>query len=334
MNLTAATSLGEIDWLRPRLVHLRRLGLETVGDLLSHYPRRYEDRRKFSRFPHEESEQPICVCGEVTKTRLLRFGRGKKIFEATLQESDSHALSQPLTLRWFNLHYVQKMILTGQRLVVFGKPRLRGQRMCIEHPEFEVIENDEEISIHFRRITPIYPATEGLSQRVIRSLMYRLLREAELPSQRDLLPQNLARGMPDDAWREIHFPTSNETLAAAREALVLAEFFGMQMLIRSRRVRARGRTGAAHCGRGELLSRFLETLPFRLTTAQKRVIEEVRRDLGSTLPMNRLIQGDVGSGKTVAAVAAMLLAIESGTQATLMAPTQILAEQHYDVLRR
>ena len=105
-----------------------------MGDLLTHYPRRHEDRRAFGEFPREESEQPICLCGEVTRTRLNRFGRGKKIFEVTLQESNPHALSQPLVCRWFNLHYVQKMILTGQRLVVFGKPRQRGQRICMEHP--------------------------------------------------------------------------------------------------------------------------------------------------------------------------------------------------------
>ena len=335
MSLTSATSLGEIAWLpRSRSTQLRRLGIETVGDLLTHYPRRYEDRREFAHFPREERDQPICLCGEVIKTRLLRFGRGRKIFEATLQEVDAHALSQPLTLRWFNLHYVQKMILTGQRLVVFGKPRLRGQRICIEHPEFEVIENDEEISIHFRRITPIYPATEGLSQRVLRSLIYRLLQECELDGLTNVLPASLRAGAVQQPWREIHFPTTEQRLAQARENLVLAEFFAMQMLISARRVRARARTGEAHCGGGELLERFLSALPFSLTNAQKRVIEEIRRDLAATVPMNRLLQGDVGSGKTVVAIAAMLLAIESGTQGALMAPTQILAEQHYDVLRR
>ena len=162
--------LEECEWVpRPRLAPLRRLGILGVGDLLTHFPRRHEDRREFSGFPREESETPICICGEVTKTSLRRFGGWKKIFEATLQEADANALSPPLVLRWFNLHYVQKMIATGQRLVVFGKPRLRGQRICMEHPEFEVIESDEEESIHFRRITPIYPATEGLSQRVFRT---------------------------------------------------------------------------------------------------------------------------------------------------------------------
>jgi ATP-dependent DNA helicase RecG len=335
MALQFNSSLGEIEWIpRPRIAQLRRLGLETVGDLLTHYPRRHEDRREFAGFPREESEQPICLCGEVIKTRFNRFGRGKRIFEATLQESEAHALSQPLVLRWFNLHYVQKMILTGQRLVVFGKPRLRGQRLCMEHPEFEVIENDEEISIHFRRITPIYPATEGLSQRVLRSLIHRLLQECELDDLTTLLPARLKTSAAREAWREIHFPATEEALARARETLVLAEFFAMQMLLSSRRARSRSRTGAVHCGRGELLERFLRGLPFDLTNAQARVIEELRADLGLTWPMNRLLQGDVGSGKTVVAMAAMLLTVEAGFQAALMAPTQILAEQHYVVLRR
>jgi ATP-dependent DNA helicase RecG len=335
MRLLSSTPLGEVEWIpRPRVTQLHRLGIQTIGDLLAHYPRRYEDRREFSQFPREESEQPICLCGEVIKTRLLRFGRGKRIFEATLEETNAHALSQPLVLRWFNLHYVQKMILTGQRLVVFGKPRLRGRRMCMEHPEFEVIENDDEISIHFRRITPIYPATEGLSQRALRSLIHRLVEGVELRSLTTLLPESLKTDSMSEAWREIHFPTSDEARDRAREVLVLAEFFAMQMLISSRRVRARTRNGVPQCGPGKLLTCFLKTLPFTLTNAQTRVIEELRRDIGSSFPMNRLLQGDVGSGKTVVAIAAMLLAIESGTQAALMAPTQILAEQHYEVLRR
>ena len=137
------------------------------------------------------------------------------------------------------------------------------------------------------------------------------------------------------ALHEIHFPSSDESQARAREALVLAEFFAMQMLLSSRRARSRARERRrSHCGPGELLERFLRALPFDLTNAQARVIEELRGDLQSTIPMNRLLQGDVGSGKTVVAVAAMLLAVEAGFQAALMAPTQILAEQHYAVLQR
>ncbi len=336
---SVATSqlLEELDWIpRPKLLALRRLGIETVEGLLTHFPRRHEDRTEFPQFPREESDVPICLCGEVVKTSLRRFGGWKKIFEATLQESKPNALSEPLVCRWFNLHYVQKMIATGQRMVVFGKPRLRGKRICMDHPEFEVIEDDEEISIHFRRITPIYPATEGLSQRVLRSVIYRLLND--LPSTdaglERLAPRNLVKGERFDAIRAIHFPDSWEARDAAHEHLVLNEFFAMQMLIASRRADASVRRGEKHCGAGALLDGFLKSLPFELTTAQSKVIGEIRHDLAASHPMNRLLQGDVGSGKTVVAIAGMLLAIEGGYQAAFMAPTQILAEQHYDVLRR
>ncbi|HZE57251.1 MAG TPA: DEAD/DEAH box helicase [Chthoniobacterales bacterium] len=328
-------SLEELDWIpRPKLTALRRLEIETVEDLLTHYPRRYEDRTHFAPFPREESDTPLLVCGEVVKTRLVRFGGWKKIFEATLEESDANALSQPLVLRWFNLHYVQKMIATGQRLVVFGKPRLRKNRMCMEHPDFEVIENDDEISVHFRRITPIYPATEGLSQRVFRGLIFKALEDLDPDSVPTLLPKNVNLGSREHALHEIHFPTTTAQRDAAREHLVFSEFFAMQMLIGSRRNEAVSRAGQRHGGNGELLEKFLRALPFDLTKAQERVIEELRRDLASPHPMNRLLQGDVGSGKTVVAIAAMLLAVESGSQAALMAPTQILAEQHYAVLCR
>ncbi len=327
--------LSELEWIpRPKLTALRRLEIETVEDLLTHYPRRYEDRTQFAAFPREESETPVCVCGEVVKTRIVRFGGWKKIFEATLEEANANALSQPIVLRWFNLHYVQKMIATGQRVVVFGKPRLRGKRLCMEHPEFEVIENDEEMSVHFRRITPIYPATEGLSQRVFRGMIFQVLENLGAGSVPTLLPKGVNLGTREHALHEIHFPTTTGQCEAARKHLVFAEFFAMQLVIGSRRAEATSRTGQAHSAAGELLERFLRGLPFDLTPAQERVIEELRRDLASRHPMNRLLQGDVGSGKTVVAIAAMLLVVESGSQAALMAPTQILAEQHYAVLCR
>ena len=327
--------LEELDWIpRPKILALRRLGITTVEHLLTHFPRRHEDRSAFPEFPRDESDVPICLSGEVIKTSLRRFGGWKKIFEATLQELNANALSQPLICRWFNLHYVQKMIATGQQLVVFGKPRLRGKRICMDHPEFEVIENNEERSIHLRRITPIYPATEGLSQRALRSMIYRLLQELDTQPIEPLLPENLKNGDRGEAIRAIHFPETWQSLNAAREHLVLSEFFAMQMLIASRRTDSHARVSAAHCGRGELMQKFLHALPFELTTAQKKVIAEIQSDLAAKYPMNRLLQGDVGSGKTVVAIAAILLAVEAGYQAAFMAPTQVLAEQHYTVLRR
>src|SRR5262249_1035002 len=180
--------------------------------------------------------------------------------------------------------------------------------------------------------------TEGLSQRVLRSMVYQLLNEIAAASARfeTLLPRGLINGNVTRAAaiRAIHFPESWEQRDSAHQHLVLSEFFAMQMLIASRRADASVRTGQTHCGPGALLERFLKSLPFELTGAQRKVIGEIRRDLAAAHPMNRLLQGDVGSGKTVVAIAAMLLAVEAGYQAGFMAPTQILAEQHYDVLRR
>src|SRR4051794_25992759 len=327
------TPLEHLSWIpRARILPLRRLALVTVGDLLTHYPRRHEDRREFSGFPAEESITPLCLCGEVVKTRLMRFG-GRKIFEAVLEEHGSHALSQPLICRWFNLHYIQKMIATGQRLVVFGRVKRKGPRLLMDHPEFEVIENDEEILVHFRRIAPIYPATEGLSQRVLRGLIFRLLEQVQDASANVALPVSLVHGEHENALRKIHFPESEQQLRRVRDHLVLTEFFRMQMQIAAARAENSARIGWRHRTSGRLVDKFLRALPFALTDAQRRVLNEIKNDLQIASPMNRLLQGDVGSGKTVVAIAAMLQAVESGSQAALMAPTQILAEQHYAVLR-
>ena len=327
------TVLDELNWIpRPRMLALRRLGIARVRDLLTHYPRRYENRLQFPSFPRDETVDPVCLCGDVVKTRLMRFG-GRKIFEAVLEESNAHALSQPLTCRWFNLHYIQKMIATGQRLIIFGRVKRKGLRLVVDHPECEVIEDDEEILIHFRRITPIYPATEGLSQRVLRGLIFRLLEQVDVASADVPLPDSLGNGDDEDALRKIHFPESDEQLREVRMHLVLGEFFRMQMQIAAARAENSARVGCRHQARGLLEEKFTAALPFGLTRAQQRVLNEIKHDLQLASPMNRLLQGDVGSGKTVVAIAAMLLAVESGSQAALMAPTQILAEQHYAVLR-
>ncbi len=327
-------SLENVTWIpRPRLTALRRLGIETVLDLLTHYPRRHEDRREFPGFPRDESEMPICLCGEVTKTRLMRFG-GRRIFEAVLEEENAHALSQPLTCRWFNLSYVQKLIATGQQLVIFGRPKRKGARLLVDHPEFEVIENDEEISIHFRRITPVYPATEGVSQRVLRGIIFRVLVEFDVADVQIPLPAALENSDHEDALRKIHFPDNTKQLEKVREHIVLGEFFRMQLQIASLRSQIKARQARPRGVAGNLAREFLARLPFTLTSSQKKVLGEIKHDLETASPMNRLLQGDVGSGKTVIAIAAMLRAVEAGSQAALMAPTQILAEQHYEVLRR
>jgi ATP-dependent DNA helicase RecG len=331
---TLDTPLRELEWLgSPRLRALERLSLATVGDLLGHFPKRYEDRTRFDRFPTGDSEQPVCVCGLVKKTQLRRFGDRQRMFDAVLEEPDAHALSTPLVCRWFNSPWIEKAVVNGQRLVVYGKPKRSKSSVVISHPEFEVVEDDAEISVHLNRLAPIHRATEGVSARVMRRLIWDVLAQLDDDAVETLVPRELDPHPRAWALRQIHFPDDTDTLAKARRHLVVEEFFAMQLAVAAKRAEAVAQPGAAHCGPGELMRRLHAALSFPLTGAQLRTIEEIRTDLTSPRPMNRLLHGDVGSGKTLVALSAMLLCVESDHQAALMAPTQILAEQHYLNLR-
>lgn len=323
--LSPHTPLADLDWVaRNRLTPLARLGLNTLADLAVHYPRRHEDRRRFDRFPDEEMERPVCLFGTVTKTAAKRIGGWKRMFELTLEDESAGVLSSPITCRWFNLPYIQKMISTGCRMVVFGRPKKRGRQIVIDHPDFEIIEEDEETTIHMNRIAPVHPAGDGVTPRLLRTLIYRTLHESDLSQLTPLLPFPKA-----EALRGIHFPQSFDQLEVARQDLVREEFFAIQLLMGARRAEWRKLRGESKAGSDAMLQALLKSLPFALTPSQETVISEIRIDLASPHRMNRLLQGDVGSGKTLVALAAMLLTVESGWQAALMAPTQILAEQHY-----
>ncbi len=333
MNLE--TALAELDWLPPQRVRqLERFGLHTVGDLLTHFPKRHEDRTRFDRFPDGEASEPVCICGLVKRTSVKRIRGYQKMFDVLLEEETPHALSPPLVCRWFNAHWVEKAIANGQRLVVFGKPKWSGGNVVIAHPEFEVVEEGAEESVHLNRLAPIHRATEGLSTRVLRQIVWDVLERLLDDDVPDLLPPSLDAMPRVWALRQIHFPANVEALAKARRHLVLTEFFAMQMCIAAKRAEQAALPGEVHAGDGELMRRLHASLPFPLTAAQQRTIGEIAADLASPRAMNRLLHGDVGSGKTLVALSAMLLCVESGHQAALMAPTQILAEQHYLNFRR
>lgn len=321
------TSLELLGWIRrPQLTALGKLGITTLRGLLEHYPRRHEDRKRFDHFPDTECERSYCLSGIVGKTVFRRFGRMRS-FEAEIEESAGSVLSARLTLRWFNLFHVQKSVITGSRLIVHGKVRHRGKRLCMEHPEFEVVTEEDRQSIHLDRIVPVHPAGEGISVRVIRGLIHRALIETDWSGWIDPLQHQEADW--GTALRNIHFPESLEMLEPARRELALRELLGIQTLVTIRRNEARKPRGAAKSSQGDLLSAFLKALPFALTGAQQKSIAMIREDMARTHRMHRLLQGDVGSGKTVVAAAAMLTAVEAGHRAILMAPTQILAEQHF-----
>ncbi|MBV8585194.1 MAG: DEAD/DEAH box helicase, partial [Verrucomicrobia bacterium] len=313
---------------------LSRLGITTWYQLLTHYPRRYEDRKQFVRFPTAASDQPVCLRGLVRKVTARYFG-SRRIVEAIVEEEGSSALRGRITCRWFNQFYVQKLLAEGLEIFVYGRPKEIKSRIYFDHPEFEVLEPTEEPSVHLDRITPVYPLTEGLRQRPMRELVFRAVEQlSQLPENDELqlVPGYLFSGR--DAFRQIHFADSWEQLEKARRQLALVELVDLQVLVGYRRRRLAASIGESRLAPGELATQFRSRLPFELTRAQTRVIQQVRADLRSPRPMARLIQGDVGSGKTVVAAAAILETVEAGFRALFMAPTQVLAEQHYRNLVR
>lgn len=174
------TPLAQVDIIpQPRARQLARFGIETVGALLTHFPRRYEDRTQFDRFPGETLERAVCICGVVKKTSLRRLRGGQKMFDVLIEEADAGAFGGRVICRWFNSHWVEKMIAQDHILVVHGRAKLSGSDVVISHPEFEIVDEDSEESIHLKRIVPIHAATEGLTPRVLRRIVWDVLERLE-----------------------------------------------------------------------------------------------------------------------------------------------------------
>jgi ATP-dependent DNA helicase RecG len=326
---------------RERIVQLERLKIGTIEDLLLHRPRRYEDRRRFGTIAELSVGESSTVRGQVVALGLKRFRRGQKsVFELILDDGTAR-----LHCRWWNLPFMEKYFSVGDQVVVYGK-LLSHKPRTIDHPESEVVENGEENFIHINRITPIYPLTEGLPQRWLRALIWRTLdkfiaglREngaafrpwAELDAR---VAEGLRTGVPmptrANAIHMLHFPEAMDDVEVARRRLALDEFVEMQRQIRNRRKKFEANARAlSYGGDNRMIKPFLNALGFKLTEAQTRVLREIRADMRGAHPMRRLLQGDVGSGKTVVSACSALMALESGYNVALMAPTEILAEQHY-----
>jgi len=334
-----------------RAKQLERLDIRTIEDLLLHRPRRYEDRRHFRFINELTTDEPALTRGTVVAKGLKRFRKGEKsLFELILEDGTGR-----LHCRWWNLPFMEKYFEVGNEVVVFGK--LVGLKpRTMDHAETEVIESGEERFIHFDRITPIYPLTEGLPQRWLRGLIWRTLERFgkqiveptfRVPpsggrrdgSQRQSAPPE--GGTPNlpgraQAIRLLHFPETLDDMNLARRRLALDEFVKLQVRMQERRKQFQVKAAALPCGgdQNRLIKPFLAQLGFQLTAAQTKVLREIRADLAGAHPMRRLLQGDVGSGKTVVAACAALMAIESGFSVALMAPTEILAEQHFANFRR
>ncbi|MCF7676156.1 MAG: ATP-dependent DNA helicase RecG [Akkermansiaceae bacterium] len=335
--LSAHDDLAALPLLPPKdVAALAAAGLRSAAAVLDHLPKRYEDRRRFDAFPNQPSPVAVCLRGTVIDAGSRGFGRGRRFFEAVVinHAGDGVFGGGKLTCRWFNMPFIHKLILAGHEVVLYGKVKDVNGRLVIDHPEFEILRDDDEgESIHLERIVPIYRNIAGLAQRRLREIIHLLLLQTD--------PESLevATGVPSaesrhQALKAVHFPESMDQVAVARRRFALEEFFALQLNVAWRRVRYHERPGRVLGLKTTLLKRFYQSLPFDLTDAQKRSIKELVVDMRTARPMNRLLQGDVGSGKTFVAMAAMLLAVDSGCQAALMAPTQILAEQHYLTFKR
>jgi len=304
---------------------LEKLGVTTVGDAVRFFPRRfndYTDMRKIAGL--ETSGLPQTVVGKIVKVGELRFGRRIKGSEAVISDGTG-----ALRIAWFNMPYVAKGLAIGETIVVSGKVRTFRGRLQMENPEYEQF--DEEL-LHTGRLVPVYPATQGLGQRTIRRAV-----KAALDQLAERIPDPVPGWLRDveklpplaHAIRTYHYPGSFGEAEDARRRLAIGEFLAIQTAVLMRRAEWQQGEDAPSLSLGRRLPAFLGSLPFSLTRAQTEVMDEILRDIRGPRPMLRLLQGDVGSGKTVVAFAAMLGAVHSGFQAAMMAPTEILAEQHY-----
>jgi len=308
---------------------LQKLGIATVQDLLYHLPRRHEDRTHFARVAQLRHGETATILGKVIAADNIST-RGKMVITKVAVDDGSGIVM----LTWFNQRFRrdQFLKLKDRQIVAFGTVQ-EGRWGCeITQPEWELYSEGED-PLSTGRVVPVYPLTEGLFESQLR----KAIRNA-LDDYGHLIKETLPEDMRDrldlmdvaDAIRNIHFPESIAALEAARKRLVFEELFLLQLALamRKRGLESPG-NGISFSIPKELANDLAEILPFDLTKAQKRVIKEIAKDMARPLCMNRLLQGDVGSGKTVVALAAMLIAVKNGYQAALMAPTEILAEQHF-----
>ena len=314
-----------------RFEALSELGLTNIGRLIAHLPFRYEWERAESPIGELQAGVNVSARGQITATRLAGRGR-KQRFEAVLMDETGR-----LDLVWFNQGFLKNTILPGIRLWVQGKPASRGGALQMAHPLYEILDDDEP-ERRREKLRPIYPASARITSRQIERLIEDVLAEAVGQIDDHFDPAfRQPREMPGlaDAYRMMHAPASEQELAEARRRLAYDELFMLQLAVHLKRRHLREHLRAPSLPSSEVIERRIrERLPFQLTGAQQRVVGEIAQDLAHEMPTNRLIQGDVGSGKTAVAAWAMLLTVANGHQAALMAPTEILAEQHYESFSR
>lgn len=305
------------------------LGMTTVQELLLRIPRRYEDRRRFDGFDALGENRAVCLRVKVVDTKWKGF-RGKGgYFEALVEDLNSLG-GAVISCRWFHFPGIAKMLCAGQELVMYGKPKRYGKQVCMVHPEFEEVQQGS--SIHMDRLVPVYGNVAGLNTRKFREIIWKIFQNLSPGEEKGIYEFSLKEPR-KKSLRDLHFPESMEDVVRARRRFALEECLIQQLKVGWRRRRNRIVPGLVTAQGAGLVRDLMESLPFEMTGSQKRCLREIYGDMKSDHRMNRLLQGDVGSGKTLVALCAMLMAVEAGYSAVMMAPTQILAEQHYRKFR-
>ena len=322
----AEVPVSEIKWLGPKnSAPLVKAGIRTVADLLHHVPRTYIDRTNKPRLDRVVLDTEVTIIAEVQK---INTRRPKKVSITEAIIADETAT---LKVIWFNQPYRQKALPVGTEAAFSGIVTSRNGSLQMANPVVEMLGDDQE-SIVTGRIVPVHPQVGSVKPwAILRAMHIALNRARPIP---DPVPAAILerKGLisRDQAFSDIHFPESLDRVDPARNRLVYDEFFRLELsLALQKRRQMEDATGFAHTPSGELADRFIAGLPYELTGAQVRVLEEIGQDLREPHPMHRLLQGEVGSGKTVVAVAALLSGVEGGWQGAIMAPTEVLAVQHY-----
>ncbi|MCS7043591.1 MAG: ATP-dependent DNA helicase RecG [Bryobacteraceae bacterium] len=323
-----------------RAEDLRAKGIETAADLLYYAPFRYEDRSNLKPLGRLAPGETATVIATVRRVQAPRFRRRDLGMIEAVFEDGSRI---PLTARWFHAQYLANLLQPGVRAALFGKVEfdtyLGGLVML--HPELEILrgeEDEEDEALHTGRIVPVYEAAGKVSARVFRNILYRLT--SDLSAMEDPLPASLRQRLRlpglAESLRALHFPPQNADVNLLNQfrtpeqfRLIFEEFFWLEAGMALKRSEERAAAGISFQLTDRVREQVKKMLPFKPTAAQKRVLGEIARDMASPVPMNRLLQGDVGSGKTIVAAQAAVIAVENGYQTAILAPTEILATQHF-----
>ena len=312
---------------------MRSIGLETVYDLLWHLPRRYEDWRNVRTISEALEGIELTIVAEIASIGVKYLRGGRTATEAVVRDG-----SGSLRIWWWQQPYLARTLKAGMRVGLSGKVEIQGRQLRMVSPEWERLDDPDDDTVHVGRLSPVYPRTKGLPNRTIRRLAHAAVRDYLPLLAESLPPQIIAeQGFQSEAEAlgTIHFPNRLEDVDLAKERIAFQELLSIQLAVLSRKREARLRADAPPIPMpGDFLDKFIGALPYELTNAQQRVLTEIRNDMFRREPMARLLQGDVGSGKTVVAAAAMLAAVRAGHQTVLMAPTEVLASQHFETFQR